>query len=109
MSSDAIVACADMTFADMVVDYAGRTGLGRRHVWDALIASGAYDALYVERTGLWAAGPDACLDFHEQLAARQPVGYPSSATDVLSWPSAEGTVRPDGTRAGFLSPLSLGT
>ncbi|MDO4797709.1 MAG: hypothetical protein Q4A01_06790 [Coriobacteriales bacterium] len=69
MSSDAIVACADMTFADMICDYAERTGRSREQVRDALIASGAYDALYDEQTGLWAAGPDACLDFHEQLCA----------------------------------------
>lgn len=69
MSSDAVVACADMTFSDMIVDYAERTGQSWQQVRDALIVSGAYDALYDEQTGPWAAGPDACLDFYEQLCA----------------------------------------
>ena len=67
MSSDIITACADMTFADMILDYAERSGQSQQQVRDALIKSGTYDALYDEQTGLWAAGPDACLDFHEQL------------------------------------------
>ena len=69
MTSDAVAACADMIFADMVQDYASRTGQSRQQVRDAMIAVGIYDALYDERTGLWAEGPDACIDSFERMIA----------------------------------------
>lgn len=67
MTSDANVACADMTFADAVRDYALREGVPEAAVRREMIESGAYDALYDEETGLWATGPDAFIAFFEEL------------------------------------------
>ena len=69
-SVHAITARADLTFTDMIQDYAARTGRSYQEVRDTIIASGAYDALYDEGTGLRAEGPDACLHFFEQLSQR---------------------------------------
>lgn len=69
MTSDAKLACADMTFADAIQDYAAAHDVSEESVRDMLIASGAYDALYDEETGLWAEGPDALIAFHRALMA----------------------------------------
>lgn len=69
MTSDAKLACADMTFADAIQDYAAEHDVPEASVRDMLIASGAYDALYDEGTGLWAEGPDALIAFHRALMA----------------------------------------
>ena len=70
MTSDAIAACMDMTFADAICDLALTSGVDEAEVRDAILDSGAYDALLDEETGLWASGPDAFIGFYEQLVGR---------------------------------------
>lgn len=54
LASDAVATCADMTPADMIMDYSAEEGKGRIEILDSTIESGAYDALYDDQTGLWA-------------------------------------------------------
>ena len=70
MTSDAITACMDMTFADAICDLALKSGMDESEARDAILNSGAYDALFDEETGLWASGPDAFIDFYERLVGR---------------------------------------
>ena len=67
MTSDANAACVDMVLADAIYDLAARTSQPEGTIRRQFIESGAYDALYDESTGLWAAGPDASIAFFEQL------------------------------------------
>lgn len=71
MTSDANTACADMVLADVIHDYALRSGQTEAEVRDRIIESGAYDALYDEQTGLWASGPEAFIHFFEQMQQRR--------------------------------------
>ena len=67
MTSDANIACADLTLADAIQDLALRTGRSEAEIRMRIIESGAYDALYDEQTGLWATGPEAFISFFLQL------------------------------------------
>lgn len=67
MMSDANAACADMILVDAITDLALRSGLAEAEIREQIIESGAYDALYDQETGLWASGPDAFIDFFEQM------------------------------------------
>ncbi len=67
MMSDANAACADMILVDAITDLALRSGLVEAEIREQIIESGAYDALYDQETGLWASGPDAFIDFFEQM------------------------------------------
>ena len=84
MIHEANAACADVTFADVVQDYAKRAGMSQQQVRDAFIYSGAYDELYDEETGLWGMGPDYCIDFFERLmeARKQPGLYEEQSPSV---------------------------
>ena len=69
MTSDAITACADMTLVDAIHDLALETGESEASIRESIIASGAYDALYDEDTGLWGTGPDAFIDLYRRMPA----------------------------------------
>ena len=71
MKSDANIACADMTLADAIQDLASRTGRSEDLIRREIIESGAYDALYDEETELWASGPDAFMDFFEEISCKR--------------------------------------
>lgn len=84
MTSDANVACADMTLADAIQDLATRTGESRSQIRSRIIESGAYDALYDEETGLWATGPEYFIDFF--LAMERSKAQPQDERMKPDWP-----------------------
>ena len=63
MSNEIKICTADMILTDAIEDYSRITGQSIDSIRDAIIESGAYDALYDFDTGLWAQGPDYFIDF----------------------------------------------
>lgn len=57
------VCTADMILTAAIEDYAAETAQSISDVRDAIIESGAYDALYDFDTGLWTQGLDYFIDF----------------------------------------------
>ena len=69
MTYDIMAQCADMVFADAVIDRARQTGRSEDEVRSEIISSRAYEALYDFDTGLWQEGPDYFVDFFLRMSA----------------------------------------
>ena len=69
MSEDLKINTIELILTAAIDDYSKRTGKSVAEVRDEFIASGAYDAIYDEETGLWTQGPDYLIDYFEKLKA----------------------------------------
>ncbi len=74
MSDDLKTVTIELILTAAIDDYAKRTGKSVSEVRNEIIESGAYDALYDEKTGLWTQGPDYFIDYFEQLKKSQNAG-----------------------------------
>lgn len=71
MTSDLKTITKELVLTSAIDDYAKRTGKSVSEVRNDFIESGAYDALYDEKTGLWTQGPDYFIDYFERLIGKK--------------------------------------